>query len=414
VNKFIKNYLYSRSAGKHWLQTGQQICGKEYWPDYERRLWWWDDRYEDETGPRYTTMLMLCPWWSIPFQTSVEPVRGIKALGGNYQINWMNVNYEEYRWEISASIKYPFTQTSLPYHLTAEAFYEPSDGPQEWSSEEDEHTPPPPASPEETQLLLNLKALDWRPSAMYPDSDIQRVFVVHPNLLCVLCYGNNEKTQAYFVSAKTMRVLHTLTGFFTKNIVIKSAAIWILESNAKLIRIAPREDRSIKNEILHDKSGVENVLWAAYKGNMDEMLSMPQTDKVLNVEQYDTDLPSIVDWVIASGSVSTLVALLDRKASFADSHALHLAVEAGNIDMVRILITYKAHCYSGLLLTAMASRNGTRDMVKLLLESGAKVEEADRAVKFIAPEGYRLHNSAEEWTPKEVYDCFVEAGMRIP
>ena len=131
-------------------------------------------------------------------------------------------------------------------------------------------------------------------------------------------------------------------------------------------------------------------------------------------------LNKICKFIINGGSTAALKALLNRDASFATSakepsdgpDALRWAVSAGNIDMVQLLLEYKADPAaenSEILHTAIASRNGTREIVKLLLDSGAKVEEADHFDEYC-----HLHDGVQEWTPKDVYDFFVESGMKVP
>ena len=255
---------------------------------------------------------------------------------------------------------------------------------------------------------------------MYPDSELQRIMIVHEGLFVVLCNGDNTRnTQAYFVSRKTQRVIHTLTGGFFKHIVIKPAAIWILQSDLSTIRFSPRHDKAVKEFFQSESGTAENLLWAAYRGDTASMVSLLQAKRINinNVENFpfeETNSPfyEIKKIIIASGKIDSLAALLKYDPSIAaDSDLLRRTVDAGRIDMVQMLLAHKADpadYHSSILRTAIASRNGTREMVELLLDSGAKVEDAERG------ENYRLHNSANEWTPKAVYDFFVESGMKVP
>lgn len=440
TNKFIKKYLYTEPAGKHWLTTGQQICGTEYWPElfpYQLSNFFCNGSEkqldEDENDARYVTMLMLCPWRSKATISSVEPLRGIEALAGKCKIRWMNINYENYQWVISADVTFPDRAVITRYRLTSEAFDTDNEGPHSWrgtrqtnTEAPEENSPPAQSSPEEAQFMLEIKAQDWRPAAMYPDSEIQRVFFVHNGLFAVLCYNSSftgSKTQAYFVSRKTQQVIYTLKGRFTKNIVIKPAAIWILEADYRTIRIAPRQDRAVKKEIMLKESGAsENVRWAAYRGDMSYVFSVLEAKNVdlhhsylLPYESLAYPFKKIERFIIAGGSTVALTVLLNHDQSFANYDTLHYAVAAGKVDMIRVLLEYKfdhAKHRSSILHEAIASQHGTREMVKLLLDSGAKVEEADQPWDE-GEKKYRLHRSVKKQTPKEVYEFFLECGMKI-
>jgi len=78
VNKFVRNYLHSEQARGVWMNVGQKVCGKDYWPDDLDPFF---PRSPKKYEPRYIAMLMLCPWKSKPYDFGVDPLRGGYAFG---------------------------------------------------------------------------------------------------------------------------------------------------------------------------------------------------------------------------------------------------------------------------------------------------------------------------------------------
>ena len=264
---------------------------------------------------------------------------------------------------------------------------------------------------------------------MYSDSDLQRVFFVHEGLFVVLCYGDTSYqfacTHAYFVSRKSKRVIHLMKGLFTKHIVIKPAEIMILDGMDYIKHWSPRFDQAIEERISLGKSGIENILWAAYRGDMDTVFSILESKKIDLPYQCDGPYCEftcyggqwICRYIINGGSISALATLLHRDASFADDDALRFAISARRIDMMKLLLEHKANPASDnsdILHFAIASSSATREIVQLLLESGAKVEDANKPLGPYGLPRVLLHKSTTEWTPKDVYDFFVESGMKVP
>jgi len=407
VNKFIRSYLYSEQARIHWIRTGQQICGKSYWPDNLDPFF---PDGSDKYKARYIAMLMLCPWRSMPYNISVEPLRGATAFHQSFNVAWMNVISHPCRACVIA------VDIHNSRYLISAAAEQPrvNEGQEEWDSckqsdnSDDEemydelNQPPRIASHEEEEILRQLRDQAWRPIALYPVSILKRVFIVHDSLICVLCYGPGcDSTSAYFVSYRTLQVRHMLKGNFRSGIVIKPASIWILEGGPYTVRcMVPREDRSTVGSGFGYK---EIELWeiyrAACRGDMDFVFS--------TMEAKGCDEEKLILAVIRNGPLASLTALLDKYRRGPATLYLECAVYAGRIDAVRMLIEYDADSspfFSHLLYAALKCKKPTLKMVQLLLASGASVKVAD---------GLRsLRKFIRENTPRDVYDLLVKEGMK--
>lgn len=380
VSKFVKSYLYSGAARSLWFRTGQNICGKAYWPDDLDPFFPGGAAKYDA---QYVAMLMLCPWRSKPYYIGVEQIRGVDCFLKSYGISWMNVagaTYDEKRIVVEVSIN------SNQVLLSKEAKrpdadkrtkrWEPCS--RDYSREEYNqfnHAPPPP-SLEEYELMLRLNDQEWRPLGLYPGSSVRRVFVVHDSLLCIVCHGDeSSSSDAYFVSSKTMRVLNAVSGGFRSDIVIQAASIWTFEHYDSQVRcIVPRGDKSTADryELLHES---EYELWeiyrAALRGDMEYVFS---TIEAKSCYPYE-----LIRAIARSGPLDVLAALLKRcPDSYSTQISLGSAVKAGRFDATRLLIEQKADPsdgYSSVLHSALISEKVSCEMVQLLLDSGASMKE---------------------------------------
>lgn len=318
VNKFTKNYLSNPALGsKHWLETGQKICGKRYWPDNVDAFFPHGSsklrNNRSETDAKYVAQLMLCPWRSEPSLIGVDPLRGADSLQISKRVEWMNVDHMSFKCVIAAEIgngRHLITANTVSHISTGSIAT--------WRAHGRDFTkydsPPPPASPEEIELLQDLKTRGWRPSALFPGSELHRVMIVNNSLLCVVCCGRLSSTEAYFVSSKTLRVLHTLTGFSGQNIIIKPASIWTLDICSVLTCITPSKDRAI---VKNPSPAVESAVWAAYKagcrGDFESMCSIVDPKTMHGNKHYRSKaLFSLMLALKARGPANVSQALKER------------------------------------------------------------------------------------------------------
>jgi hypothetical protein len=422
VNKAFKRFLYSFQAGPQWREAGKAICGEAHWKKAKASLTWYPiNPMMHVRNLRYETMMTLCPWKSLPCYYAVEPLRGGDQAA---TVQWMNVTGEGALTfcTVSASVEQGGSKRVV---VRVPAFTDPTEPPNGWFKLH--HAPsvcpcePPPADwrIKERAFFNRLQAQEWRPAAMHPDSQLQRVYEVYNGLFCAVYYSTRpppySQTHAYFVHEATLKVVHVLEGTFTKHLVIRPGGIWALQRNLCVLQLTSRRDKALAPQ----RIVAENVLWAAYRGEMDVAFAMLEAIPATLDFEYPEErgwrigpFTQIYSYVIQGGKPEALRRLLERDGSFAGAHSLELAVEKGSLEMVRLLIDHKADPSahnSHILHVAIKSPNTTCEMLQLLVQHGASVRAADTDTD----DGWDgLVDSATQQTPVEVRSFFVEAGMR--
>jgi len=303
--------MYSDSGKKHWLEIGQKVCGKDYWPEDSKKLDAFFPGGFGEYDARRATMLMMCPWRSTLRYMNVDPVvlktAGVTEMGTCD--SGMNIISEESgddgpRLTCVVSVLGMDRTNSILLgdmrHLSS------ASAAGAWRI----------ADERESVLYENLRCGSrqvaqssfceekWKQSALYSRvrSLFPRVFVVNDALFCVLCYEQEGLSRCtYFVSSKTLLVLSLLRFSHRSHFIIETASIWILDNDLMVLQcIAPfKEDRV--GEKYFSIPRLEKVLWGVHMG---PSLRFPKNKKEL--------FKSLIPCVVREGSARALSALLDK------------------------------------------------------------------------------------------------------
>ena len=84
VNKVFRHHI-THANDAHWMRIGKSICGAAYWNAglFEYIL--------GRVDGRYTTMLHVCPWMSLPQRFELETLKAYEAMGVTVELEEMKV-----------------------------------------------------------------------------------------------------------------------------------------------------------------------------------------------------------------------------------------------------------------------------------------------------------------------------------
>ena len=378
TNRLLRDYLFSYPGGRHWLDAGELLCGAAYWPTVD-----WNLPHADDG--RYMTMLRVCPWLSAPCHFKIDAIRGYMALGaGRCVVRGLNVVGGRcllltsfhglgsvFGGNHSRGVVSTFARGDDDGFRPDCAVYPPD----KMDFVRFTH------SIREAELMAEYRC--WRPRTIF-QTEVQSVRIVHEGLLCVVCccpVSMRGPAEIYFVSAKTRRVLHEMSipdasRFVVRNLVVKAGEMWLVDRDdlGTFSYFGPRVDRQLATT----GHGLSSAFWAAFRGEMGLAIEIIDARRVDPVRVRWT-IGDVCQFAIRGGW--PLDALLKRWPGFADYDSLRHAVTRGSAQAVRTLVQARADpsaFQSEILHHAAACARTTVQMVRLLMDSGASLETAER------------------------------------
>lgn len=364
------------STDKLWGDLGKKVCGEAYWS-------------ANIHGRQYTTrfaiMLRVCPWMTEPRRFEVPLLNNIRTLGGTVSIRNVEVmhNYcifsavlrggglvhEGNHVEIMTDAYGRTSRNDMVSMLT---------GPRPTAA---------PLTPHEIDLMHMLVTTKWRPHELYPSSPIiDAVRVIHDSLFMVFCAETSRSHSIiYFVSARTLRVLHTHRCFMrahwlTRNVFARTGELWIYEDNHRnptLTYFGPIGNQ-MEPPNPHPERGVRDAFWAACRGDAKLALDLLAKNGFRSEEIYrlQEDHHRLVDAVMLSQNEEALDHLLSRMPDFASILQLYKTIDNGSLALANVLLKRGVDpgddC-SEPLFRAIRSRKSSLDMYRLLVSHGARV-----------------------------------------
>ena len=388
VRRCFFEYLFSYVGGKHWLHAGRVLCGEAHWPEVNGNL-------PHSSDGRYIAMLRICPWLSEVQHFRIDAIRGYMALGaGACVVRGMSVVGDRCLMKTTfyASGQNGAVFGSVHSRAIVSTFARGDDG----GVGPDCAVLPLDGvefnrfchTARERELLYFLQAARWRPRALFKTT-IMGVRVVHAALLCVVCCCTETARRAngaeiYFVSTRTLRVLHEIRVvqapcFVVANMVFGAGEMWMADrdDHGTFSYYGPRADRRLRERRSED--GLQSAFWAAYRGEVETALEILELRRV-NPLRVRWAVGDFCQYTIRGGCTSALLRLLDRFPGFVDYDSLKCAISCGSFEALRILLSKGADpsvCRSEILHHAVACPQTTVEIVELLLQSGASVADAE-------------------------------------
>jgi len=380
TNKAFKAQIYS--TDKLWTDLGCALCGGANWPAITTIN-------GHRPSARHIAMIRTCPWMSEPRCFEVPLLNNIRTMGGNVSVRHIEVahNYCIFNATLRGG---GLIQGGGLIHggqcveIMTDAYGNTSrndmisilQGPRLQI----------PQTPHETDLMRMLNTTKWRPYELYPSSPmIDAVRMVHDSVFMVFCTElNKSHVVVYFVSAHSLRVLHTHRCFMRphwgmRNVFVRPGELWIFEDNHKnptLTYFGPIGNRGGVN--VNPERGVRDAFWAAFKGNVRHAMEVLERNGMQPREMYrlQEDRHRLVDAVMLSRNAIALDQLLTKLPDFADIFLLYKAIDMGSLEMARTLINHGVDpvddCSESLFRT-IRSRHGSLDIYNLLISHGARV-----------------------------------------
>ena len=373
TNKAFKAQIYA--TDRLWTDLGQKLCGEEHWPqgNSHRHL-----------NARQLAMIRTCPWTSEPRRFEVPMLHAIRTMGGTVSVRQLEVAHN-YCILTSTVRGGGLVRDANHAEIMTDAYgvtcrndmlqFPP--GPRL-------HTTP---TPQEIDLMRVLNATKWRPYELYPSSPmIDAVRMVHDSLFMVFCNELNQRyTVVYFVSSRTLSVLHTHRCFMrphwkTRNVCVRPGEMWLFDDNHRnptLTYFGP-VDNHHSGPHTHPERGVRDAFWAAYRGNVPLALELLGRNGIPPYEIYrlQEDRHRLVDAVMLSHSATALDQLLTHLPEFATEFLLYKTIDMGQLALTDVIIRHGVDPdddYSEALFRAIRSQKATLAMYTLLVTHGARV-----------------------------------------
>jgi hypothetical protein len=373
TNKAFRTQVYSSDTV--WTDLGQKVCGEAHWPSVNHQ----------KMGARELTRMRVCPWTSEPRRFEVPMLHSIRAMGGAVSVRQLEVSHEY--CILTAAIRGGgLVRDANHAEIMTDAYGTTCRNDAIQFTPGPRHIQPTLAT-HEIDMMRMLNATKWRPYELYPSAPmIDAVRMVHETLFMVFC---NELGRAhsilYFVSARTLSVLHTRRCFMrphwrTRNVCVRPGEMWIFEDNHKnptLTYFGPVGGGD--HHHYQAERGVRDAFWAAFRGNVPHALGLLARNGVQANEIYrlQEDRHRLVDAVmLGHNNANALDQLLTRLPDFTDVFLLYRAIDMGSLDMVSVLLRHgvdPADDGSEPLFRAIRSRRGSLDLYHLLVSHGARV-----------------------------------------
>jgi hypothetical protein len=373
TSQAFRSQIYS--TDKLWLDMGRKVCGEDHWSPM-------GNTHGRRPSARFAVMLRVCPWMAEPRRIDVTLLNNTRTLGGNVAIRSLEVvhNYCVF----SAILRggglvrdgnHVEIMTNAYNHTSRNDMINLLPGPPPKLASLREH---------EVELLHMLNVTRWRPHELYPSSPIiDAVRVIHDGLFMVFCAElKRAHSLIYFVSSRTLRVLHTHRCFMraqwmTRNVFARPGEIWIYEDqhhHSTLTYFGPiGNDQGLTT---HPERGVRDAFWAACRGDAEYALDVLARNGFRLEEMYALveDGHRLVDAVMLSQNEAALDYLLARLPAFADVFQLYKAIDKGSLALANVLVKRGVDPNdSEALYRAIRSRHCSLDMYRLLVSHGACV-----------------------------------------